>query len=168
VTLRRRHRENQPSSNFQAEKSSGDVQVRSAPKGASWAVDRGIVACFSALAAERRQSQASLVASAGAAKHSCPKLAADAVKKGTWTPAKNGDPLVEESIKLRATFLSEGKSKGKNSILTKFPLVTNIVKNEILPAVKKNLGPSLEEEIECYQGAGLVGEVRPRNSKVQG
>mmetsp|Transcript_13135 Transcript_13135/g.37003 ORF Transcript_13135/g.37003 Transcript_13135/m.37003 type:complete len:141 (+) Transcript_13135:3407-3829(+) len=102
-------KEKLPSWESHAKDLTGDGILRSGAKvggrSASWAVGEVIAACFSALATNRRPSQATLVARAGAARDFYPKFAAGAVKKGIWKPGLNGDPLVEDSISMRATFL---------------------------------------------------------------
>jgi len=72
-----------------------------------------VVAAVPALAANRQQSQSTLVARAEADKAFYPKFAEDAVKNGIWTPGKKGDPTVEENTKVRAGYITTARTRGR-------------------------------------------------------
>mmetsp|Transcript_13136 Transcript_13136/g.37008 ORF Transcript_13136/g.37008 Transcript_13136/m.37008 type:complete len:190 (-) Transcript_13136:63-632(-) len=130
----------------ETEDPTGDTEGASSPNAIlrQWTAGEAVAACYAVLAANRRQSQSTVVERAEAAKNYYPKFVADGVKKGIWTSGKNGDPTVEDSVASRAIFVAEGKNKGKSPLLTNFQEVTKVVRNEILPLVKGHLGPTQE------------------------
>eukprot|EP00873_Tetraselmis_striata_P012542 jgi/Tetstr1/432806/TSEL_022158.t1 len=122
----------------------GDGEGAAAPTvkaNSKWALGEVLVSVRCVLAANRSKSTQTVLKRAKLARSFYNKFASDVVALGIWTPGKDGHPTIEESYERRTSFTESGKNKGKSPLFTKHAEIVKIVQNEILPILRRHLGP---------------------------